>query len=617
MKCVHCGYIIPTDSEFCPYCGSKVVPPAPAPMPAPAPAVPDTPKKPREDRDCITQSQRYFDSDYGYSAENPMVVSSVPMVGYYLAAFRTEDGQAFTWERQSHKDGQNVDEYQLFLAGELYRTVFFRTGGNDTEYLPKGITKDADAFKAAQTGITLDEFYAQREAKEEKKEHMKARLKKLFRIALCILVAIALCTGIYFGVVYGYPYLRYQSAVGNLERNPQKSIEIFDDLGNYKQAVALGRWAHYYRMKQLVSEEEYESALQEYDYFNGYLEGTATQDAKAANADATALADTCYQELAAQAMAKEDYTKAVDLLGNVKQAKSISKMRAECYYHLVLQNYEAQNWADATTYLDKLKNVDSTNEFDVSDYRHMILYNYAESCLEEGTEQSCSRGNRTVIQLIEFEGETDELRDLQKRLTDARQLAAYDAAVKRMNSGDYEGACGAFMALGDYKDSQTQMLEAMYRYVHSRTNKALAEESARERMSYEKKAKTLSEANYKDSRQFYHDLTAWSVSTIMNNDPDDDYTALNSVSKYDNICVHISVSGGEQWGSVRLKYVFTFPDGDTVSGKWDWDMHDGAKTAAWCYYDEPQYGSAGTCKVRIYNVDTNELLAEDSIRVTD
>ncbi len=75
MKCIHCGYVIPTDSEFCPYCGGRVVaspPPAPTPESVPTPTVPisDAPEKPREDRDRITQAQRYFDPDYGYSAEN-------------------------------------------------------------------------------------------------------------------------------------------------------------------------------------------------------------------------------------------------------------------------------------------------------------------------------------------------------------------------------------------------------------------------------------------------------------------------------------------------------------------------------------------------------------------
>ncbi len=473
MKCIHCGYVIPAESEFCPYCGSRVVaspPPTPTPESAPAPTVPisDAPEKPREDRERITQAQRYFDPDYGYSAENPMVVSSVPMIGYYLSAFRTEDGQAFTWERQPRKGAPDVDEYQLFLAGKPYKTVYFRTGGNDTDYLPKGIVKDADALQAAKAGITLDELYAKREAKEQKRKRRKARRKKLL---LCLLVAIALCTGIYFGVVYGYPYLRYQSAVRNIESNPQKSIEIFDDLGDYKDAVALCPWAHYYWMKNLVSEGDYESAIQEYDYFNSadkqlqdYLndDGTVAHDADDARADAFTLANTCYQEFAAQAIAEEDYTKALDLLDKVK-VKDSSKLRAECYYHLVLQNYEARNWADAASFLDKLTNVDHQNEFDVSEYRYEILYNYATACLEEGTRDSCSKGNNYVTQLIKAYGATDELLNLQAQLTETKNQATYDAAIKKFNDGQYARAALLFWGLGDYKDSYTKWLEAKSR----------------------------------------------------------------------------------------------------------------------------------------------------------
>ena len=40
-------------------------------------------------RAAVSNTQRYFDEDYGYCAENPFVVSSVQMEGCYLAAFRT------------------------------------------------------------------------------------------------------------------------------------------------------------------------------------------------------------------------------------------------------------------------------------------------------------------------------------------------------------------------------------------------------------------------------------------------------------------------------------------------------------------------------------------------
>lgn len=522
MKCLHCGYIIPPDSDFCPYCGGRIVSPVAT---APTMPTPNTGVPPQEEQKHVDQEPRYFDPDYGYSAENPMVVSSIPMIGYYLTAFRSEDGQAFTWERQPRRDSQDIDEYKLFLANEPYKTVFFRTGGNDTEHLPKGIAKSDDAFKAAQAGLALEELLAQREVKEKKKERRRVQRKKLFRAALCILVVAGLGMGIYFGWTYGHPFLRYQSGVKHIESDPQKAIEIFNDLGAYKDAPALNRWAHYYQMKTFAAHEDYEAALKEYDYFSGAnnskvlfnrlnRDGSIYQDAAAARDDAAELADICYQQLSVNAIEEADYARAIDLLNKMSRKEAVSAMYAECYYHLVLQNYDAQNWADAASLLDKLAELDLQNEFDVSDYRHEILYNYAESCLAEGTEESYSKGNIVVAQLIELDGKTDKLQDLQSRLTEAKQSAEYSAALKELNDGNYIHAITSFTALGNYKDSPTQVLEAMYQYVHHTQKPSfklefmsggggLAKIQYDQYFSY---AKTLSEKNYKDSRQFYSSL---------------------------------------------------------------------------------------------------------------
>ena len=59
------------------------------------------------------------------------------------------------------------------------------------------------------------------------------------------------------------------------------------------------------------------------------------------------------------------------------------------------------------------------------------------------------------------------------------------------------------------------------------------------------------------------------------------------------------------------------PDGGALSGVWDFSFEDGTKGAAWCYYEQPQYGSPGTCYVKIYDKTSGKLLASDQIRVTD
>ena len=77
MKCIHCGYIIPDDSEFCPYCGQKLG------TGTATTVFSDSSEQVNVDsfydnqieRERITKSQRYFDSDYGYSPRKKSLAS--------------------------------------------------------------------------------------------------------------------------------------------------------------------------------------------------------------------------------------------------------------------------------------------------------------------------------------------------------------------------------------------------------------------------------------------------------------------------------------------------------------------------------------------------------------
>ncbi len=622
MKCAHCGYVVPDDSEFCPYCGAKIELSS-APTETPHSRQEKT-ESIVEERDRITQSQRYFDLDYGYSNENPIVVSSVPVIGYYLASLRTEDDRAFTWERQPRKQDSVVDEYQLLLDGEPYKSVFFRTGGNDTEYLPQGLTKNEDAYEAAKAGISLDSLLEQRAEKEKALAKKKASTKRLIRAAIIIVIAALLGVGAYYGYTYGYPYLRYNGAIKNIESNPEKAIATFSDLGQYESSVLLCQWSHYYQMKTLVEQEEYEAAIKEYGYFSTQSAAILLRDfsspngeiklnAKVAAADAISMLETCYTAGAKESIQKGDYSAALSQLKKVRMEKA-SELYAECYYNLLVKDCELSNWSEAEKFLDELERTGRKSQYDLTEYEYNIRYNYAESCVSMGSEFNADVGLGVLDKLIAQYGSSDELLDLQGRLQEAKKAAIYKVATSALEYGNYSDAIAKFTSLDNYEDSATQRLEAMYQYVQHTL-------APRYRLSlpgdnYWTYAKELSDKNYKDSRQFYNDLTAWHITTIMNNDPDDDETQLNSVSKYDECCVHVIATGGAPGETVRLKYVFTMSDGGSVSGKWEFEFYNGTSACAWCYYEQPQYAPTGTCKVRIYNTSNGKLLAEDSIRIT-
>ena len=186
MRCKKCGYTIPDDSDFCQYCGSRIEVLIEQPVVAnPSKVGQENFERPSIDE--IMQSQRYFDSDYGYSPENPIVTSSVQMIGFYLYALRTKDGQRFTWERQPRQHGSTIDEYQLFIDGKPYKTIYFNPHGKDSEYMPSDLVKDMDAYSAAQQGLTLEEYKVKLEEKAEKERadaEKRCRRRRKIRKAL-------------------------------------------------------------------------------------------------------------------------------------------------------------------------------------------------------------------------------------------------------------------------------------------------------------------------------------------------------------------------------------------------------------------------------------------------
>ncbi|WP_303841714.1 zinc ribbon domain-containing protein [Selenomonas ruminantium] len=392
MKCLHCGYIVPDDSEFCPYCGARVEAEPPAQVNVPTSVASAQAAPTQTDRDRVTQSQRYFDPDYGYSPENPIVTSSIPMIGYYLASLRTPDGRAFTWERMARQDDSQIDSYCLYLDGKPYKGLYFTATGNDSEYVPAGLVKDADAFEAAKQGITLNQLIANREAEQKKAEQGKARRKRALKAAALVCLLIVLAIGGYYGYIYGVPYLRYQIAISSIEKAPDKAIEIFTDLDNYKSSEDLRQWGEYYRLKQMYSSGEYEAILTEYsDKF--YLKDQTDKDGRVIRDSASALSD------------------------------------------------------------------------------------------------------------------------VEQMLNESR----YQNALKEITVGNYGRAISILEEVGDYKDSREQLLEAMYQYVHTQNvpNRNSIADRIRNMASggpsirtYYEYAKMLSDENYKDSRQFYKELTS-------------------------------------------------------------------------------------------------------------
>ena len=178
-----------------------------------------------------------------------------------------------------------------------------------------------------------------------------------------------------------------------------------------------------------------------------------------------------------------------------------------------------------------------------------------------------------------------------------------------MSDKSYKEAVTVFDALGSYQESKTKLNEAKYGYVTAHKNR-----TDTTTYSY---LKDLKAVGYKDSKDIYSSLYAWTVTAVINDSETNTTTNRTSISKYKTVYCHLKLSGGPPNEGITLKASATWPNGASNSHKFDNKWYDGSSGYYYCWYDTPAYGSTGTLRIRIYNNDTGELLGEFSVTLTN
>ena len=98
-------------------------------------------------RDLLYDGQHTDSPDYGYSSSNPIMTSTISSSKQYLSKLRTIDGEPLTWERSGSMCMKEihgvrevmVDEYQLYLYGEKYKTIYISPYGHNGTFVPQGL----------------------------------------------------------------------------------------------------------------------------------------------------------------------------------------------------------------------------------------------------------------------------------------------------------------------------------------------------------------------------------------------------------------------------------------------------------------------------------------------
>lgn len=489
------------------------------------------------EREKVSNRQRFFDEDYGYSADNPFVVSSVHMEGCYLAAFCTPEGEPFTWERQPRRFNTDVDSYKLFANGVFYREIFFNPNGYDSQKLPNGIELDENTFGAAKQGISVEQFL-ENTAEQERLEKRKQKRKRTARkTGVAGLLACALIIGGYFAYLYGYPYLQYKIADGKLGDGEYKqAIDMLETLKDYKDSPELLLKAKYEYACFLVNEKEYETAVPVFTALGAYKDSQeqgknakylfaeelfAAEEYKNAQIlyqelgeynDAVIRVTECEYQIALSEMANGQYTDAVyRLTVTIGKYEGKSKKIAECYYHMMLAAMEDERWIGAYDYYTRIRNYD--NDFDLSPYRYKIHYEYAKYMVSKTDMQSI---NNAIIILnnLEKDYNTKEVSALKEEAAKKIIEVKYATGKMRLEAEEYSLAIYDLKDILDYQDSQQLWLEAMYQFVLRNGPGRGIEIDGQRYLSWWNEERVISyldelmKYNYKDSITIYSEYMA-------------------------------------------------------------------------------------------------------------
>ncbi len=307
--------------------------------------------------------------------------------------------------------------------------------------------------------------------------------KKRHVIAWVIGILLLLAALAAAGYFWGYPMFRYNQGRRLYEKgNYEQAAEIFSSLPNYSDADERVIQCRFNLAYQQLQSGEYDSAYQ------AFLD--LPEDPRAHT-----MALNCLQKQLQAAMADDDYAQACVYLGQVDQL--LTPTEAVPAWRL-----DVEPW--------------------LSYHEGLTYYN-------NGSYQAAR----------ECFAKTD-YGDSQEYLTDC----TYHLAQESLADGSFEEAIETFSSLGDYKDAQQFLLQAMQGYVHAHFN-ADDEKTAQY-------LQTLIAAGTEDAQSQYDELFAWEA----------EFSCADTLDSLASLAIDFHVTAGPPDGSTTdLVLAYTLPNG--------------------------------------------------------
>ena len=450
INCNTCGKSIPNDSEFCPFCGNKIVRVSEEPMVLGEQLHLYQPSALLKRAFLLIEEESYDKADtYLEAVLNQEPENGQAYLGKLLVELRVNctaelincpesfDGSKNYQKVVRFADTVIVDELNGYISiikerceakaeEERKKSLYFEAMNDYNSYDIERIQKAIKAFaflagyKDSEQLIDLCKARIEQIRIKEENDHIKAaqvakRNKKILIFATPIVVVVLAFIVVLNAIII--PNGRYNDALALMNAGKyEEAIASFEDLDGYKDSMDKISECETFILEDkyqsaisLLNEEKYTQALSAFESLGGYK-------------DSAAKASTC------RTLILEDkYQAALSLMNAKKYSAAISA------------------FADLNGYKD------SKNK--ISECETLILedkYQAALSLLNEG------KYNEAISAFESLDG----YKDSEDKVTECETLILekkYQVALSLYNAGNYSDAITAFEELNAYKDSVSRI----------------------------------------------------------------------------------------------------------------------------------------------------------------